>query len=311
MNRSSNLLWILGMTLTLVWGCGKNAPPTAPTPASNVISYGFSNYLGINQGGVSMNGPNGIGISGNNIWVSNEYGDSMQAWTLGGSLLLNQTSFDGGETFALPNGLAIGPDGFVYIVEGNGHNRIDEFTPTGDFTTFFGSGDLSAFANSVAVNSTSVYVTDNGVVRYFTYTGTGSSKGFFFNSNFGNTGAGILSGSASGVALDGSGNVYVADFGNQRIVKYNPTGVFQQAVTLVQGLPIGVAVDPSGNIFTSAFNTDIQVYSPSGSLLTTFGKGIVINPWQLAFDSNLNLYVSDNGPNESNLQSQIEVFHKN
>jgi sugar lactone lactonase YvrE len=305
----SRVLLMGGMALSLS-SCGsKNSPaPTSPS-ASNSFSYSLTNYLGI-SGTNPMNGPSGLAVSGNNLWVANQYGFTLQAWTLGGPLLLNIAAYNS-LTFAYPTGVAVGADGFVYIVDPGTNKQVAEFTPTGLYAQEFGSGTLSIYSQGLAVDPSNAYVVDYNVVHHFTYSGTGSNKSFNFAGNFGTTGAGTLAGYAYGAALDGSGNIYVGDFNNQRVVKYNPSGVFQQAITLVQGSPLGVAVDPSGNIFAVAANTDVQVYSPSGSLLTTFGKGILFAPYYIALDSNLNAYVGDDGPNLGYAESQVDVFGRN
>src|SRR5688572_29868863 len=68
--------------------------------------------------------------------------------------------------------------------------------------------------------------------------------------------------SPSGVAVDGSGNVYVADQSNNRIVKLNPDGsIALKFGTRGSGdgqfqFPRGVAVDASGNIYVADVNNN-------------------------------------------------------
>src|SRR5205823_1205028 len=60
-----------------------------------------------------------------------------------------------------------------------------------------------------------------------------------------------------GVAVDGSGNVFVADTGNDRVQKFTNTGTFLTkwgSPGTGDGqfsLPEGVAVDGSGNVFVT------------------------------------------------------------
>jgi hypothetical protein len=73
------------------------------------------------------------------------------------------------------------------------------------------------------------------------------------------------------VAVDGSGNVYVADKNNHRIQKFNSSGVYKSTigVTGVSGpdnshffLPFGVAVDGSANVYVAdTYNHRIQKFS--------------------------------------------------
>jgi streptogramin lyase len=68
----------------------------------------------------------------------------------------------------------------------------------------------------------------------------------------------------TGLAVDGNGNVYIADNGNNRIRKVNPSGVIstiagtgvknyngdgRTAISAELSNPYGVAVDGSGNVY--------------------------------------------------------------
>ena len=89
-----------------------------------------------------------------------------------------------------------------------------------------------------------------------------------------------------GVAVDGSGNVFVADSGNlfdadsnnARIQKFDHEGTFLTTWgTSGSGngqfrRPLGVAVDGSGNVFVAdTDNARIQKFDSAGTFLTTWG----------------------------------------
>ena len=166
--------------------------------------------------------------------------------------------------FDWPRGVAMDAAGNVYVADYN-NNRIRKVSPTGVVTTLAGTN--SGFADGtgaaaqfngpigVAVDSNGIIyvadynnhrirkVTPAGVVT--TLAGTNSSYG---NSYADGTGAAAKFYNPSGVAVDASGNVYVADEFNDRIRKVTPTGV----VTTLAGTNGGFADGPGATArFTS------------------------------------------------------------
>lgn len=74
----------------------------------------------------------------------------------------------------------------------------------------------------------------------------------------------------TGIAFDGQGDVYVADFYSGAATKYSPSGTL--LLTIKNGIAHceGIAVDARGDIYVSnAFANTITIYDPSGHLLKT------------------------------------------
>ncbi len=109
----------------------------------------------------------------------------------------------------------------------------------------------------------------------------------------------------SEVAVDGSGNVYVADFSNNRVQKFDASGQFLLkfgALGSGDGQfrgPVAVFADGTGNVYvTDRSNYRIQKFNASGQFLAKFGAlgsgdGQFINPASVAVDGLGNVYVAD------------------
>lgn len=126
-------------------------------------------------------------------------------------------------------------------------------------------------------------------------------------------------------AFDGSGNMFLADTGNNRIRKITSAGVISTVVgngvpgfsgdggaatsASLQG-PRGVAVDGSGNLYISdSINSRIRKVTPSGVISTIAGTGVpgfsgdggpaakaqISNPQGIAVDGSGNIYFADQG----------------
>ncbi|HEX6510509.1 MAG TPA: NHL repeat-containing protein [Chloroflexota bacterium] len=102
-----------------------------------------------------------------------------------------------------------------------------------------------------------------------------------------------------GVAVGGSGNVFVADGGTNRVVKFDPFGR-QLAVFTGFKLPTSVAVDRAGNLYVAELNAfEVTKLSPAGQVLARWhipwangtGSGL---PEAVAVDSRGTVYVGAN-----------------
>jgi len=147
--------------------------------------------------------------------------------------------------FADPYGLALDPHGALYVSDGGDNDRIRVLRTDGTVATL--AGGIEGFQD-----------------------GQGAAARFD---------------TPSGLALDATGNLYVADTGNHAIRKVTPEGV----VTTLAGNgrpgwrdgpgaqaqfdgPMGVAIDAQGRVIVAdTYNDRIRAVSPDGTVTTLAG----------------------------------------
>jgi len=216
--------------------------------------------------------------------------------------------------FSFPSGVALDSSGNLYIAD-HWNNRIREVSATtGIITTVAGngaqgySGDGGA-ATSSELNGPASVALDSSGNLYFTETGNncirkvGAATRIITtvagNGTSGYSGDGGAAASAeldfiwqnSGVALDASGNLYIADSGNNRVRKVTAaTGIITTvagngtqsysgddgaAISSELDFPYGVVLDSSGNLyFTDWGNNRIrEVNATTGIIITVAGNG--------------------------------------
>ncbi|MDR2208970.1 MAG: hypothetical protein LBE22_08380 [Azoarcus sp.] len=229
---------------------------------------------------------------------------------------------EGAARFYRPSGIAIDSADNLYVADIN-NNRIRKITPTGNVSTFAGgeegfadgSGGAARFYRPSAIatdKADNLYVADsrNHRVRKITPSGNVSTLAGSGTSGYADDkGASARFNAPSGVAIDATGNLYVADFGNNRIRKV-ALNVTRATVSTYRGgaylWPEGIAADAAGNLYVAdTGNHRIRKISPKGNVSTLAGSGEkgsadgkgeaaqFNEPVGIAVDAAGNLYVAD------------------
>ena len=248
-----------------------------------------------------MSQPFGMSFNGSGqLWIVNYAGNILQKWaTIGGSPVTNITSFNGGDLFSGPIGCGVNPvSGDVYVGDRT-HNRYVVFNSAGTYQTTFTDG-VCAFTGAAFISSgTTLYALDqNGKCLAVPVT-AGSPPTFGNPVTFANSGPGAISSSFS-VHTDSHDNIWIADYSSLRVWEYNPSLVYQRAIT-VTGLPYDFGIDGSDNVFVSdGSNDDIVEFDSSGQQVTTFGTGSGLSiPFGVAVDTTGHyVYVTDYASNQ-------------
>ena len=247
-----------------------------------------------------------------------------------------------GAVFNWPQALTLGNGGVLYVADTN-NNRVRSLT-TGGVSSFIagntlgdaeGTGAAALFrvARGIAYSSGAnrIYIADseNNKLRVSTTGGVVTTlAGQVSGGLVDGTGAAAKFNYPQGLAVDSSGNIYVADTLNHAIRKVTTSGV----VTTIAGggtttygqsgyvdangktarfkNPMGVTVDSTGNVYVAdSANNRIRNIATNGDVTTIAGSGaagyqdgygtsaIFSNPKSVAIGSDGRLYVTDTDNN--------------
>jgi uncharacterized protein (TIGR03437 family) len=245
-------------------------------------------------------------------------------------------SGDGGPatsaSFFYPHGVAVDAAGNVFIAD-TFNNRIRKVSAGGIVTTIAGGGTAGLGdggpATSASLSSPTVVAVDasgnlfiadpyNNRIRKVSASGIITTVAGNGTQGFGGDGGPATSASLDtpfGVAVDSSGNLFIADTGNYRIRKVSASGIITTvagngtpglagdggaATSASLSLAYAVAVDVSGNLFIAdTYNDRIRQVSAGGIITTVAGVGTVpfVYPTGVAVDASGNLFIADTEDN--------------
>ena len=333
----------VGVVLSVGNSCTVNVTFTPQAPgaragaimlrASDGTVLGRSFLVGTGVGAIAMMVPGTILTAvGNGSWIFRSDGTSPSDSTL-----------------FLPTSTATDAAGNIYIAD-SADNRVRRVSiTTGLISTIAGtgepgfSGDGGPAVNAMLNSPTSVVVdgagnvivadSQNHVVRAIdgttgiirTVAGQPGQMG-----NSGDTHAAISAklNVPEGIALDGAGNLYIADTGNNTVrMVVDASGVINTiagtgsagfsgdgalATSAQLSAPWGVALDPNGNLYVAdANNNRVRMIATTGVISSVAGTGSAAfrgdgalasaaalnTPTAVAIDVAGNLYVADSGNN--------------
>lgn len=180
------------------------------------------------------------------------------------------------------------------FISGIGVGPMDTFIPAKSVTNIYPSSfELAPMSVAVDAGGNVFFDDEEGSIYEMPWNGSSYGTPVKISGSF------SLSYSISGIAIDGAGNVFVADHSNQEIVEIPWTGSGYGApasipLTGFSGGINGLALDGSGNIYFSG-SAVIEVPRTAngfGALITLPFSGLS-SPAGIALDTAGNVYVSD------------------
>jgi len=304
--------------ITVVAGGGTNNPVNGGAATNASLSY-----------------PSGVAVDASgNLYIADYDNNLIEKVSTNGIIMVvagggaNYPSAGSAATNAslsYPSGVAVDGSSNFYIAD-SGNNLVEKVGANGIITTVLGSG-LSEPSDVALDASGNLYIVNNGYNTICRYAG-GVMTTVAGNGSYGYTGDGKKATNASlenpsGVAVDASGNFYIADTDNCAIRKVASDGLITTvaqftargywgdggaAVSAGLNGPFGVALDSSGNLYIAdAENDAIREVPVNGTITTVAGNrnagysgdsGAATNaslayPAGVAVDGSGNLYIAD------------------
>jgi sugar lactone lactonase YvrE len=270
---------------------------------TSVAGNGTAGFSGDGLGATSaqLNQPEGVWVDGsNNIWIADSLNNRLRE-VVGATINTVAGGTSGNFCFTEPAGSATLYEPSSVWVDGSGsafiadqHNNCVRQLSGGTVTTVAGSGSPGYSGDGGPAASAQLFKPVNAV-------------------------------------KDGSGNLYLSDFGNARVRRVDLSGTITtvagtgliggsnfdacvnngdggQATNAILCDPYGVAADGSGNLFIADSATNLVRQVTPGGVISTFAGGgntlgdggpatsaQLSGPAELAIDSLGNLYIADTG----------------
>ncbi|MBI4479529.1 MAG: hypothetical protein HY651_05860, partial [Acidobacteria bacterium] len=329
------------------------------TPAGVITTVAGNGVIGDSgDGGPATNArlafPIGLAMDASgNLFIADLYNHRIRRVTPGGTITtvagtgVDGFSGDGGQAtsaqLSQPRGVAVGTDGSLYIADSTNF-RVRKVSPGGIISTFAGDGvprfggdggpatsaslDFPSGVALDAVGNLFIATTGSHRIRKINLAGSISTVAGNGMNTFSGDGGPATSAALNdpvAVTVDSGGNLFIAEFSNQRIRRVNSAGTIttvagngefkfagdgSAASSAALDLPLGVAADAAGNLYIAdTQNHRVRRVSSSGVITTVAGNGVagfsgdggpatgaaLDAPRGLAVDASANLYIADRG----------------
>ncbi len=223
------------------------------------------------EAAAGLRAPVALAIAGDRVLVADFDDDRVRILNRAGAPLGEWGgSGDAPGRFRGPAGIAIGPDGTVFVTD-HYNRRVQRFTAAGAWLASWPTGGADAAPFGIAVDRAGrVLVTDLAAGRVDVWSMEGAPI-----ASWGGRGAGPGElADPWGIAVDGAGDVFVADHGNHRVQRFDgagvPVGAWGEPGDGDGQLlgPMGLAIARDGSLLVTDLAGDrVRRFSRTGDLL--------------------------------------------
>jgi sugar lactone lactonase YvrE len=242
----------------------------------------------------NLQGPEGIAVDGKgNLYIADLGGKQVLKETLSSGQYTQTVIANAQNGLRDPIGVAVDANGNVYIADQS--VGILKETPTSSGytqSTLITNGGPVGVA--VDANGVLYFVNGTSVIKAVPSGGQYTETTLLSSLTPGNSAI-----STQGMAVDSSGNVYVTDTGNQRVLKFSPANgsYTQSTVASGFGFPWGVAVDFAGNVYVGDEGGGVYKESLSNGVYSqTLMNGSIEVAYGVAVDGSENVYAATSTP---------------
>jgi hypothetical protein len=198
---------------------------------------------------------------------------------------------------AKPEAIAVDASGNVYTANtGTGNYTISKITPDGTLTQQWAWLNYQN-PRAIAVTNGVVYTLnkDNSISKVT----TNGSEATSVASGWANLASGA---DARAIAIDASGNLYTANYGNNTVSKITPDGTLIEAWANVSNRPTSIAIDANGNVYTAnSIRNSVSKITPAGTVTQEWVRLGFSTAKRIVIGANGNIYTA----NFSNTVSKI------
>ncbi|HEY2474837.1 MAG TPA: hypothetical protein VGI19_08530 [Candidatus Cybelea sp.] len=194
----------------------------------------------------------------------------MRRWNVGSLLALAVLAGCGGSQAPSISSAA------AMLTRGMATTPMAHFAPAGSHRDFGPS-----WTNPKKVKSMLLYISDWATYDVYLYNyWTGEHVGTLTGFN-----------QPMGQCVDGTGNVFITNYGNGQTIEYAHGGTSQLKTYFTEGTPVGCSVDRRGDLAVTSFNPgNVTIFAKGKSKGQTYSNDSCKVMWPAGYDERGNLY---------------------